>query len=269
MWERPQLGAELVTATLASGLVAHYWRCGAGEVLLYLRSFVSPAGDDAFVAQLAEQFDVVVPLSPGYADLDEMTELANGHDLALYYDDLLRLLGLEQVHVLGHSFGGLVATELAAHFPERVAGLALVAPFGLWTADEPTADLARLSPPKAFRRLSAGDGAVEVDEDDEEHIVAATEALTATLKFLWPFPDRSLARRLYRISAPTRIYWGTDDPINPVSYAARYAQAIDGATVEEIPGGHLLVQDQPAEMAGRIGRFLPTGRVRDPVASGA
>ena len=254
------------TVTLPSGLVAHYWRQGTGDPVLYLRSMVVPAGDDAFLARLAEGHDVIVPLFPGFASLDELTELGNGHDLALYFDDLIRVLGIERLQLLGHSFGGFVAAEVAAHFPERIASLALVAPFGLWSEDEPTPDLARYRPAKLFNILSTGgeqaDGADQtIDEDDEEHIVAAVQAMTATLKFLWPFPDRTLAQRLYRISSPTRIFWGLDDPINPVGYAARYAAAIHDAQVEILSGGHLLLQDQPEEMAERIGAFFSTERV--------
>lgn len=248
------------TVALPSGLDAHYWRQGTGDPVLYLRSMVIPAGDDAFVERLAEHHDVIVPVFPGFASLDELTELGNGHDLAIYFDDLLRTLGIGRVHLLGHSFGGMVAAELAAHFPDRVASLALVAPFGLWSEEEPTPDLARYRPAKLFNLLSAGGGGAgaAVDEDDEEHIVAAVQAMTATLKFLWPFPDRTLALRLYRITSPTRIYWGRDDPINPVGYASRYAAAIRDAQVEEIAGGHLLLQDRPDEMAERIGAFFAT-----------
>lgn len=257
--------------TLPGGHVARYRRVGTGDPLLYLRSFVTPSGDDAFVERLAEHYDVVIPQAPGSVDLAEMTDLDNGHDLALYHDDLVRFLGFERVRVVGHSSGGLVATELAAHFPERVEAMALVAPFGLWAAEEPTADLGRLRPAKLFAQLSttpdgAADGAV-VDDYDADHIVAATQALTATLKFLWPFPDHNLARRLYRITAPTRIYWGREDTINPVGYAQRYAQAIAGATVEQMAGGHLLIQDAPAEMAERVSDFFATERASVPSRS--
>ncbi|MCL2393324.1 MAG: alpha/beta hydrolase [Acidimicrobiaceae bacterium] len=248
------MSAELVEVTLASGRVAHYSRHGSGDPVLYLRSMVVPAGDDVFVESLAQSFDVIVPRFPGFDSLDELDDLDNGHDVALYFDDLLRSLELDRAHVVGHSFGGLVAAELAAHFPERATSLALLAPFGLWSEEEPTPDLAQWRPATWFNRFSA-EGTEPVDQEDEEHIVAAVQAMTATLKFVWPFPDHSLARRLYRISAPTRVYWGNDDPVVQVGYAARWAAAIAGAQVETLAGGHLLIQDQPEEMAERIGAF--------------
>ncbi|MBO0887416.1 MAG: alpha/beta fold hydrolase, partial [Acidimicrobiales bacterium] len=133
------------TIDLRGGQRAHYWRLGAGPTLLYLHSFLWPLDDEGFVERLSGDFDVIMPLAPGYEDQDELLELDDGHDLALYYDDLLRELGVTgPIDVVGHSFGGMIAAELAAHFPERVRRLALVAPYGLWADDDPTTDLARL-----------------------------------------------------------------------------------------------------------------------------
>jgi pimeloyl-ACP methyl ester carboxylesterase len=241
------------TVTLPSGQVAHYRRVGSGPPLLYLHSFLAQGDDDEFVDRMARHFDLVMPVAPGYEDLLELADLDDGHDLAIFYDDFLRHLGFDRIDVLGHSYGGLIAAELASHFPERVGALALVAPFGLWVDVDPPADLARLPAARLRQRLSANQAE---DPDDIESIIAATRAMTATLKFLWPFPDRRLAKRLYRISSPTRVYWGRDDDVNPPGYAARFAAAIEGATTEELAGRHLLPQDQPDLMAERLTEFL-------------
>jgi pimeloyl-ACP methyl ester carboxylesterase len=244
---------------LGGGQRARYWREGGGRTLLFLHSFLWPSDEDRFVDRLASGFDVIMPLAPGYEDPEELLELDDGHDLALFYDDLLRALGVTgQIDLVGHSFGGMIAAELAAHFPERVGRLALLAPYGLWADDEPTTDLARLptrtlrsSLSTATQRDGGGRGPVDV-----EAMVAVTQGMAAALKFLWPFPDRGLSRRLHRISATTRIYWGRDDSVNPPGYAERFAAQIGGATVEIVPGGHLLVQDAPDEMADRVTGFL-------------
>ena len=43
----------------------------------------------------------------------------------------LAALGIERVHLVGHSMGGAIAVSLAARRPERVATLTLIAPAGL------------------------------------------------------------------------------------------------------------------------------------------
>jgi pimeloyl-ACP methyl ester carboxylesterase len=59
------------------------------------------------------------------------------HDAALYVrqiDGLLAQAGVvEPIHLVGYSMGGLIAAEYAAHCPQRVASLALLAPAGLGT----------------------------------------------------------------------------------------------------------------------------------------
>lgn len=247
------------TIDLRGGQRARYWRMGSGPILLFLHSFLWPLDDQGFVDRLSGAFDVIMPLAPGYEDSDELLELDDGHDLALYYDDLLRELGVTGgIDVVGHSFGGMIAAELAAHFPERVRRLALVAPYGLWADDDPTADLARLPARTLRTSLSvAGQGeAAARGSIDIEEALAINRGMTAALKFLWPFPDQGLSRRLHRISASTQIYWGQDDKVNPPSYAKRFASLLGDAAIELVPGGHLLIQDAPDEMADRVIRFM-------------
>jgi pimeloyl-ACP methyl ester carboxylesterase len=58
------------------------------------------------------------------------------HQLARNTRDLLDSLGIERVHVLGHSMGGMVATRFALMFPDSTASLTLMNPLGLedWKA---------------------------------------------------------------------------------------------------------------------------------------
>lgn len=247
------------SAPLPGGKSLRYRRAGRGDTVLYLHSLLSPLGVDEFFAQLSEDFDVVMPLAPGFDELEELSAIDDCHDLALLYDDFLRWLGVgPSVCVVGHSLGGMVAAEVAAHFPERVAKLALVAPFGLWDDDDPVPDLARV-PVSRLLELSGAttshDGEAPKAASSEE-VIALTRGMTASLKFLWPFPDRGLVSRLHRVNCPVRIYWGSDDPLNPPSYAQRMADALRGSEVEMRSGGHLLLQEEPLEMATRVAGFL-------------
>ncbi|HEY3013724.1 MAG TPA: alpha/beta hydrolase, partial [Nocardioides sp.] len=65
-----------------------------------------------------------------------------GH--AAFYDEVRRALGLGDVLLLGHSFGGTTALAYSALFPERVTGCVAVAAFGMGpdtgTAEAETAD---------------------------------------------------------------------------------------------------------------------------------
>src|SRR5581483_5362064 len=67
-------------------------------------------------------------------------------ELVLFYDEVLDGLGLDRVKVVGHSFGGMVAAELAANNPRRVERQVLIAPIGLWRDDAPIPDIAAVRP---------------------------------------------------------------------------------------------------------------------------
>jgi pimeloyl-ACP methyl ester carboxylesterase len=105
----------------AGGLDIEVLRGGHGIKVVYLPD-AEGSPDTGFADVLAQRFEVfafVVPRSP------------NVHDMALVCDDVLDALGLTNVPVVGHGVGGMLAAELAAHSPRRVAKLALIAPEGL------------------------------------------------------------------------------------------------------------------------------------------
>lgn len=251
---------------LPGGGTASYWRRGSGEPLLLLHSVLRPSDDDRFADALAGHHDVVMPLAPGYADLDELVDIEDVHDLALYYDDVLRALDLGPLPVVGLSTGGMAAAELAAHLPERVSALVLVSPFGFWDEARPTLDLSTL-PATAFRqRLTRGNDSLlpAVDPDDAEartaDAVEFAQAITSTLKFAWPFPDQGLRKRLHRVACDTLLVWGEDDDVNPPSYAEDFAKGLARSRVELLDGGHLLPYEQPDRLAKLILDFIDRGK---------
>ena len=241
--------------TLASGARAHYLQAGSGAPLVFLHSFVYPRTDDALFSALAAHFEAFLVLAPGCFDFEEIEELDDVHDLALYYDDVLRAVGLRRVHLVGHSFGGLVAAELAAHFPERAASLSLVCPYGFFDPEYPTVDLSTLP----LDKLLAASGSPVGTElsgpggpDEIEETLARSRAATAALKFMWPFPDQGLTRRAHRVPPGTLVIWGRNDGLNPPQYARRFAEALDDAELVEVDGGHFVPYERPDELAAQI-----------------
>ena len=78
----------------------------------------------AAVAQLIEDYRLVIPDLPGYGAspaTDENTIEAAADAVAA----LLDALRVPQAHLVGHHFGGLVAYQLAASDPDRVQSLVL------------------------------------------------------------------------------------------------------------------------------------------------
>ncbi len=100
-----------------------------------------------------------------------------------------------------------------------------------------------------------------LDFNDTEAIktflIANSRRLGTAGKVLFPIPNRRLAKRLYRITSPTLLVWGDDDRYVPSAYADAWQGAIEGASLEVIPGaGHMSPYEQPADVAAVIGRFF-------------
>jgi pimeloyl-ACP methyl ester carboxylesterase len=56
---------------------------------------------------------------------------------------------------------------------------------------------------------------------------------------------------------PTRVIAGRDDRFFPLEFRRRVAQERLGTDVDEVPGGHLVALSRPAELTGRLIRYVP------------
>jgi pimeloyl-ACP methyl ester carboxylesterase len=93
---------------------------GQGAPLLFLHGAGGLRGWDPFLAELAQQFTVYAPAHPGFETSTGIDHIDDVLDLVIYYNDFLDALGLESVHVVGHSMGGMIGAEIAALSPHRV-----------------------------------------------------------------------------------------------------------------------------------------------------
>jgi pimeloyl-ACP methyl ester carboxylesterase len=237
---------DLETITLDSGRRQLVYRAGVGPPLVWFHSLYGVEFDTLVVQALARRYSVYAPLTPGFADLEELANIHDVHDLALHYDDVFDALNLEQAIGAGHSFGAMVAAELAAHAPHRVSDLVLCSPLGLWNDAHPVADLfgvpAAEMPTLLYADPSRAPGAGV--KPDVEAIIALARGMSTVARFLWPIPDRGLARRLYRVRAPTLIVHGERDHWVPAQYADDFAALLPNATCRLISGaGHMLFVD--------------------------
>ena len=78
--------------------------------------------------RLAERYTVYAPEHPGTSpgDPQAIREVHTLWELLLAYEEALRALGLERPAVVGMSFGGMVAADLAASFPQALSRLVLL-----------------------------------------------------------------------------------------------------------------------------------------------
>jgi len=240
---------------------------GAGPAVVF---FHGPWGLTwgPFLDALAGRFTVYAPEHPGTTagDPDAIRHVDNLWDLILCYDEMLDALGLNEAMLVGHSFGAMVACEVAAARPPRARRLALIDPIGLWRDDAPVINWmlvpAAELPGYVFREPagSAATAMFSVPDDPEEGAVARTRltwAMGSTGKFIWPIPDKGLGKRIHRVTASTLLIWGDEDRLVPRVYADEFAARLPQARLEVVKGaGHAPHLEQPEATAGLVRAFL-------------
>ena len=240
---------------------------GDGPPLVYLHA----AGGliwDPFLDHLAERFTIYAPFVPGTAPgrPDDIGLVDDLWDLVLIYEELIRAIGVEGAPLVGQSFGGMLACELAAHFPAICSKLVLLAPVGLWLDEHPVTNWVATAP-EDFPALlfHQPDGnvarAMFTPPDDPDAAIAAIVgtvwATGCTSKFLWPVPDKGLVKRIHRVAAPTLIVWGKQDALISSAYAAVFGRLIDDSRVHVIDDcGHIPQMEQPTQTMAIVSEFL-------------
>jgi len=178
--------------------------------------------------------------------------------------ELLDRLGIERAIIVGHSWGGTLGLTFALDYPERVAGLVLVAPAthpGIWHLSRMNAFLASPIGWLLARTLALPFGAVFINPGSRTAFLPQTmpskyvkrSALTLvlrppTLMNNWAdigVLDGFLAQQAARygtLDVPTIIFNGDRDPlVGPADHALKLAAAAPCVTVNVLPGfGHML-----------------------------
>ena len=190
--------------------------------------------------------------------------VASVYDLVHLYLDLLETLPDEKVSVIGFSFGGWLAAEMAALCCHRLDKLVLVDALGIKLSGRETPDILDLfntHPREVARRRwhDAARWAPDFDAMSDADIVLHAQNRDALCLYAWhPYMHNPrLKRWLGRIGVPTLVLWGAEDGIVAPSYGRAYSELIAGARFALIDqAGHHPELEQPEAFADHILRFL-------------
>ncbi|WP_051791473.1 alpha/beta fold hydrolase [Amycolatopsis jejuensis] len=214
---------------------------GTGPPLLVLHGMAGPASVAPVAEHYAARYRVVIPVHPGWEGTARPEWFTGVNALADLYRDLLDDLDLAGVTVVGASFGGWVAAELAVRDRgQRISRLVLADAVG------PRIPGHRLRPP------AGPPGGGPPGGGPPPASAAALRAYTGG-----EMSDPLLLRSLGRVRIPVHFLWGEHDSVVTPEFGRAYAAAIPDASFHLIPGGgHLPLRDHPAESFAILDRLL-------------
>lgn len=195
---------------------------------------------------------VLLPTHPGFGGTERPASLANTKDLAATYVALLDELDVFDVTVIGNSFGGWVAAEIALLDSPRVSGAVIVDGIGIDVDGHPMTSVAGLSPAE-LAKLSFHDPA-KAPRPPAARGAGPSPDIEALVAYAGPaMSDPTLADRLGGLDLPVHVIWGESDGIVDPAYGQALAAALPMSTFTLLPrSGHLPQMETPEELLGAI-----------------
>ncbi|GAP95186.1 alpha/beta fold hydrolase [Leptolyngbya sp. NIES-2104] len=217
----------------------HYQQCGEecrSLPILFLHGWgisAEPYGE--VLEQLGKIHPVYAPDLPSFARSEYDKLIPDYKTYAAFLVEFLDKLNLEQVHLVGHSFGGGISLTIAALFPERVKSLALLGSTGIPTVSVPeiiprraiemTAQLALPKPELKF---------ATIPKVFTHNLLTNTANLLQAL-LLSLYGD--LRHLLPSIQTPALLLWSDKDLTEPLAIANEMATLLPNSRLAIVPEG--------------------------------
>jgi pimeloyl-ACP methyl ester carboxylesterase len=255
--------AEGAISRTVAGITLEVQQRGSGVPILLLHGPDPLPPGAPVLDRLAAFGSVVAPSHPGFGGSPRPDGFETMYDLVQLYAALLDELRAPAV-LVGCSFGGWIAAELALACPHRIARLVLVDALGIRVSADPlTRDIMDFfnTHPREVKRRSWHDPARAPDHDAMSDAALIRHARNRDALCLYGWDPHMYNPRLHawlhRIGAPTLVLWGASDQVVTPDYGRAYAGAIPGAAFALIEAaGHHPELERPDAVADHLTGFL-------------
>jgi pimeloyl-ACP methyl ester carboxylesterase len=251
------------------GLAIAYRRRGDGPVLVLLHGFLLDSRMwRPQLEALSADFTTIAWDAPGAGESADPPNEFTTADWADSFAGLLDAVGVDRAHVVGLSWGGIVAQELYRRHPARVGSLVLAGTYAGWKGSLPEEVCAE--------RLETclRDSSLPPDELVAKYVPSmfgerapdnVRSELSAIMTDFHPLGFRLMARSsaesdtrdvLPTIRVPTLLVWGDEDIRSPLSVAHQFGSAIPGSRLAVIPeAGHVSNLEAPERFNAEVHTF--------------
>ena len=262
----------------------HYLEQGQGPSVVMIHGLSGVAQNFGYqvLGDIAKDHRVIAIDRPGSGY--SVRHPRSSADLGVQADivaELIDALALDKPLVVGHSLGGAVALATALRYPDQVSGLALVAPLTHMPSETSKAFAALNIPYMWLRKLVGWTLAIPLSIRNREKVMDIVFGPEAVPK---DFPTRgggylgmrpsqfvsastdmhavpdslpAMQQSYGSLSLPVAVLYGREDRIlNPQEQGQALVDALPGAELELIDGGHMLPITQPDVTSAFIRRVL-------------
>jgi pimeloyl-ACP methyl ester carboxylesterase len=261
-------GIEIRTVDVDGHSIA-YRAAGQGAALVLLHGFLCDSRCwRRQLSGLSDRFRVVAWDAPGAGSSSDPPETFTTSDYARCLAGFLDSLGVASAHVVGLSWGGILAQELYRVSPQHVRSLVLAGAYAGWKGSLPE--------PVWRKRLET---CLRDSTGPADALVAKLlpgmfstgvppevgEELGAIMAEFHPVGFRVMSRSaaemdtrelLQKIGVPALLLWGDDDRRSPRHVADRFHAAVPDAELTIIPNtGHVSNMEQPDAFNSHVRRF--------------
>lgn len=231
------------------GRLVGYKVAGEGEPLVLVHGLSGfTRWWDRNMPALTKRYRVYLVDLPGFGAMRRLRRQFVLTEAASWLSAWMEAVGLERVHLVGHSMGGYISIKLAAERPETVDHLVLVAPAGVPAERSMLGHLVPLALAARYATLRFLP-------------LLAYDALRMGPITLWRAARDLLAEDvredLRKIEAPSLLVWGEDDPLIPPSVGNLLREEIAHSRLLVLEGaGHVPMFDRPEEFDDALLAFL-------------
>ena len=203
---------------------------------------------------LKNDFEIYVPDLPGFGNTP-IEKVMNLKNYAEFVYKFLKEKNVKEPIIIGHSFGGAVATKFSLLYPGEILKLILVSasairqPRRKMILLKKSADILKLFLSEKMRKLILK----LLGYDKMDYAQIENKELKETFKRVI---GEDLRPYFHLINTPTLVIWGEKDKITPIAEGKIIAENISGAKLKIIKNaGHFAFLEKPEEFIKLIKEF--------------
>lgn len=220
---------------------------GKGKDVIFMHGWGGDASAFLFCAKrLESEYRCHLAEFAGFGESAPPARPYTVRDYAREIVEYMNSTGIEKAVLVGHSFGGRVAMEIAAAYPERVKSVVLVDSAGI-KPKRKFSYYVKVALHKTLKKL--GFAGLKGSSDYQ----GLSDVMKQTFVKVVNYDQTPILRH---ISCPTAIFWGKDDKDTPPYMAEIIHNGIKDSHVFMLDGGHFAYLEEPEKFFAVLRAFL-------------